>query len=69
MTMSKQVKQDRNVPFNNLPLLPPPTEKIKDVLEKLVEAKHVLGLLEGSIQRLPNSQMLINTLSLRESKT
>lgn len=68
--MSKQVKQDRNVPFNNLPLLPPPTEKIKDmdILDKLVEAKHALGLLEGSVQRLPNPQMLINTLSLREAK-
>lgn len=64
-------KFDRNQPFNAIPLLPPPEEKIysKDVLLKLVEASHFIGKLDGISQKLPNPLMLVNTIALQEAKS
>ena len=58
-------------PFNNLPLLPPPDEKIysKDILLKLAEASRSLGKLDGVTQKLPNPLMLVNTIALQEAKS
>jgi Fic family protein len=62
---------DRNQPFNNLPLLPPPVEVENDVevLKKLVTASRALASANNSVLRLPNPFMLVNTIALQEAKT
>ena len=65
------IKYDRNKPFNQLPLLPPPDEKVItiEVLQSLNKANKALAELKGLAKKLPNQLMLINTIALRESKT
>jgi len=62
---------DRNFPFNNLPLLPPPADIENDVgiLRKLVSASRALASVNTSVLRLPNPFMLVNTIALQEAKT
>lgn len=64
-------KYDRNTPFNDLPLLPPPgeIEEHPEILKKLVTASRALATMNGNVLRLPNPSMLINTISLQEAKT
>ena len=61
---------DRNKPYNHLPLLPPPAEKIMDmeIMTKLANARGALGKLDGIVRTLPNPEMLVNTITLREAK-
>ena len=61
---------DRNNPYNDLPLLPRDQKAFfdKDVLLKLASARGTLGKLDGIVRTLPNPQMLINTITLREAK-
>ncbi len=65
------IKFDRNKPFNNLPVLPPSTDLEQDteVLKKLVSTSRALATVNGSINRLPNPYMLINTIALQEAKS
>jgi Fic family protein len=62
---------DRTSPFNQLPYLPPPDEKIydKEVLLLLAKAHRSLGKLDGISRKLPNPLMLVNTISLQEAKS
>ena len=64
-------KFDRNIPYNNLPLLPPSIEIDNNpkILKKLVLASRALAMVDGNIKRLPNPLMLINTIALQEAKT
>lgn len=68
--MNKRVF-DRNLPYNDLPLLPPPKEVENDpeVLKKLILATRALASVNNNILRLPNPLMLINTIALQEAKT
>ncbi|MBN4061966.1 MAG: Fic/DOC family protein [Flavobacteriales bacterium] len=68
--MTKRIPYDRNKPYNNLPLLPPLDEKAVDmeVMNKLVKASTALGKLDGIVRTLPNPDMLVNTIALREAK-
>lgn len=68
--MSEHIKYDRNIPFNNLPLLPPPEEKVItiEVLKSLNSANKALAELKGLAKKLPNQAMLVNTIALREAK-
>ncbi|MDP2692118.1 MAG: Fic/DOC family N-terminal domain-containing protein [bacterium] len=68
--MSNQSKYDRNIPYNNLPLLPPLDEKVItiDVLKALNKANKALAELKGLARKLPNQAMLVNTIALREAK-
>ena len=61
---------DRNEPFNHLPLLPPPDNKIftVEILQALNKANKALAELKGMAHQLPNQGMLINSLALREAK-
>ncbi len=70
MNTTKKVKYDRNLPFNELPLLPP-SDKILDteVLLKWGKASRALAELNRNVLRLPNPLMLINTLALQEAKS
>lgn len=68
--MSNALPYDRNIPFNNLPLLPPPDEKIItiEVLQALNNSNKALAELKGLAGKLPNQAMLVNTIALREAK-
>jgi len=61
---------DRTKPYNTLPLLPPPDEKILtvEILSALNKANKALAELKGLAKKLPNQSMLVNTIALRESK-
>ncbi|OFX27718.1 MAG: Fic/DOC family protein [Bacteroidetes bacterium GWA2_31_9] len=60
---------DRNLPYNDLPNLPPSEEIIdKDVLIKWGLASRALAELNKNILRIPNPSMLINTISLQEAQ-
>ena len=61
---------DRNTPFNKLPILPPPDEKVItiEVLQALNRANKALAELKGLARKLPNQAMLVNTITLREAK-
>lgn len=62
---------DRNEPFDELPLLPPPEEIENDpvVLKKLVAASRALASVNTNILRLPNLYMLVNTIALQEASS
>src|SRR5690554_6655610 len=61
---------DRNVPYNDLPLLPPSQEVFDtDVLTKMGYASRALAELNKNILRLPNPTMLVNTITLQEAKS
>jgi Fic family protein len=64
-------KFDRNNPFNDLPLLPPPKETGNDIdiLKKLVSASRALASVNINVMRLPNPYMLVNTIALQEART
>ena len=61
---------DRNIPYNQLPPLPPATELYRDeeVLNKLMLASRRLAELKGLASTLPNQSLFVNTIALREAK-
>ena len=53
-------------PFNELPLLPPKSEiDTKAILLKTITASRVLSKLNGSIKKIPNPTILLNSLVLQ----
>ena len=68
--MSNTIPYDRNIPYNQLPLLPPPDEKVIsiEILKALNKANRALAELKGYAKNLPNQSMLVNTIALREAK-
>jgi Fic family protein len=68
--MSKPIPYDRNKPYNELPLLPPPDEKVISVemMQAVNKANKALAELKGYAKKLPNQSMLVNTIVLREAK-
>lgn len=68
--MPYQINPDRNVPWNNLPLLPIRRELFQtiEILEKLGDAKAALARLHGRSVVIPDQGLLINTISLQEAK-
>ena len=64
------ISYDRTKPYNQLPSLPPPDEKVItiDILTALNKANKALAELKGLAKKLPNQSMLVNTIALREAK-
>lgn len=61
---------DRTKLHNSLPLLPPPEKAIDhEVLFKWGLASRALAELNKNMLRLPNPNILINTISLQEAKS
>lgn len=57
------------LPYNDLPLLPPAVElETKPVLKHCIEARAALAELKQAAELIPNQAMLINTLPLLEAK-
>ncbi len=65
-----RVNPDRNVPWNDLPLLPIDERLYKEVeiYEQLGKAKEALALLAGRSVAIPNQALLVNSIALQEAK-
>ncbi len=60
---------DPNLPYNELPKLPPACEiETKAVLKKTITASRALAELKGATNRIPNPAILINSIVLQEAK-
>ncbi|OOH72896.1 Fic family protein [Leptospirillum ferriphilum] len=60
---------DRNRPFNDLPLLPPPVElETRPVLKKVISATRALAELKGVANLIPDQAILINGIILQEAR-
>ena len=61
---------DPNLPFNDLPLLPPPTELIEttQILKKCIDARVALAELKQAAELIPNAAVLVNALPLLEAR-
>ncbi|MGI9262387.1 MAG: protein adenylyltransferase Fic [Woeseiaceae bacterium] len=57
-------------PYNDLPLLPPPTDQIEStlVLKKCIKARVALAELKQAAELIPNSAVLVNALPLLEAR-
>lgn len=70
MDMNNTDPFDRNKPYNQLPLLPPPDKVIdNDILLRWGYASRALAQLNRNILRLPNPNMLVNTITLQEAQS
>ena len=70
MNKLKKTIFDRNIPFNELPDLPPSESIIdKEILIKWGLASRALAELNKNIMRIPNPLMLVNTISLQEAQS
>jgi Fic family protein len=57
------------IPYNDLPLLPPKTEiESKVILKKTIAASRALSELKGAITNLPNPNLFIDTIQLQEAQ-
>lgn len=62
-------KLDRNVPYNDLPLLPPKADiESKQILQKTISAARALAHLNGTLLNLPNPNLFLDTIYLQEAK-
>lgn len=60
---------DRQLPYNDLPLLPPAAElETKAVLKQVIAARTALAELKGAAHLLPNQGVLIQAIGLQEAK-
>jgi Fic family protein len=71
MTKSKKnIVPDSEIAFNNLPFLPPNKDKIETVkvLRQLVKSSVALAELKGIVHILPNPEILLNAVILKEAR-
>lgn len=68
--MKKQIKQINDKPYNNLPLLPPAIEDIESILilRQVNKSSIRLAELKGLAQTLPNPNILLNAVILKEAR-
>ena len=61
---------DPKVPYNDLPLLPPPSEQIEtnDILKQCINARVALAELKQAAELIPNAAVLVNALPLLEAQ-
>ncbi|MEO8761620.1 MAG: Fic family protein [Bacteroidia bacterium] len=67
---AKPIKIDNEKPFNKLPLLPPAMATVETVkvLRQLVKSSIALAELKGSAKILPNPEILLNAVILKEAR-
>jgi len=59
----------KNVPYNDLQLLPPKVElETKKVLYKTISASRALAHLNGALMNLPNPNLFLDTIHLQEAR-
>jgi len=62
-------KFDKTKPYNSLPKLPPKQDiQSKAVLLKTIKASRALGKLNGALSNLPNPNLFIDTIQIKEAK-
>ncbi len=62
-------KFDKNIPYNDLPLLPPKADvETKEILRKTISAGRALAQLNGTLMNLPNPTLFLDTIYLQEAK-
>ena len=67
--MSKEITYNPEIPYNDLPLLPPSKEvESIAVLKKTITASRALSELKGAITNLPNPILFIDTINLQEAR-
>ena len=61
---------DPKLPYNDLPLLPPPEDQIetKAILKQCISARVALAELKQAAELIPNSAVLVNALPLLEAR-
>lgn len=60
---------DRNIPYNDLPSLPPPVElETKATLKRAIAATRAIADLRGMSKMMPNPRMMIDAIVLQEAK-
>jgi len=60
---------DKDLPYNNLPDLPPDVDlETPEIFKLTIRANKLLAELKGYCQTLPNPNLLLNTIVLQESK-
>ena len=61
---------DPNVPYNDLPLLPPPADLIEtnQILKRCISARVALAELKQAAELIPNAAVLVNALPLLEAR-
>ena len=66
----KRIEDNFEIPFNDLPILPPAKESIESViiLKQLVKSSVAFAELKGIIHILPNPQILLNAVILKEAR-
>ena len=58
-----------DIPYNELPLLPPKAEiETTAILKKTIAASRALSELKGAITNLPNPRLFIDTIQLQEAQ-
>lgn len=63
------MKNNPNLPFNDLPLLPPKEDiNTKDILLHCIKAARALAELKGAGEVIPDQSILINAIPLQEAK-
>src|ERR1022692_1215796 len=68
--MKRIIKADKDKPFNDLGFLPPVREEIETVkvLRQLVASSVALAELKGLANTLPNPNILLNAVILKEAR-
>jgi Fic family protein len=62
-------KFNKEIPYNNLPLLPPKADiETKEILRKTISAGRALAQLNGTLMNLPNPTLFLDTIYLQEAK-
>jgi len=61
---------DPSVPYNDLPMLPPPTDRVESgpILKKCISARVALAELKQAAELIPNAAVLVNALPLLEAQ-
>ncbi|MGO3482385.1 Fic/DOC family N-terminal domain-containing protein, partial [Corynebacterium variabile] len=60
---------DPNLPFNNLPGLPPSVDvENRQILKAAIRTREQLAVLNTSCRLIPNPEILTTTIPLREAK-
>lgn len=58
-----------DIPYNDLPDLPPKVEiETRNILKKTIAASRALSELKGAITQLPNQNLFIDTIHLQEAQ-
>ena len=67
--MKKESEFDRNIPWNEIPLLPPEGEiESRAILKACIPAAAALARANALVKTLPNEAVLVHTLPLQEAR-